>query len=80
MSAFPAFPKYNRANSPADPGMDLRDYFAAAAMQGMIASVCDAHARSEAMKEADELRVTLHEYFATSAYRTADAMLKAREK
>ena len=46
------------------PGMTLRDYFAAAAMQGMLASPDgDRHI----------------ERYAASAYQIADAMLAARE-
>ena len=45
-------------------GMTLRDYFAAKAMQGLLAS---------------EVQATSDE-FATNAYAVADAMLKAREE
>jgi hypothetical protein len=44
--------------------MDLRDYFAAKAMQGLLAS--DVYASKDK--------------FAENAYAMADAMLKAREK
>jgi hypothetical protein len=44
-------------------GMTLRDYFAAKAMQGLLAS---------------EVNAPRHE-FAAEAYAMADAMLKARE-
>lgn len=44
-------------------GMTLRDYFAAKAMQGLLASVVNAPI----------------EHFATRAYMVADAMLKERE-
>ena len=47
-------------------GMDLRDYFAARAMQGMLSSY----------EKGDSLKVQL---FADSAYVMADAMMKARE-
>ena len=47
------------------PGMSLRDYFAAAAMQGMLASPDgDGHI----------------ERYAVGAYQIADAMLAARER
>ena len=46
-------------------GMNLRDYFAAAALQGLLASPAEA-----------EFGVS---HFATAAYEAADAMLKARE-
>ncbi len=45
-------------------GMDLRDYFAAKAMQGLLAS--DVHAPVDS--------------FAEKAYETADAMMKARKQ
>jgi len=45
-------------------GMDLRDYFAAAALQGLVA---------------DHTRDNYPEELAAYAYRLADAMLKARE-
>ena len=44
-------------------GMTLRDYMAAKAMQGMMAEVHDPNC----------------EYIAQTAYKMADAMLKARE-
>ena len=57
--------------------MTLRDYFAAKALQGMLAE-------SSPPDEADELmlQVDYEGYcmdFAVSAYAFADAMLKARE-
>ena len=60
-----AFPVTDRNAGPASGGMTLRDYFAAAAMQGMI-STCK--------KEASASLV------ANGAYRFADAMLAARER
>jgi len=47
------------------PGMTLRDYFAAAALQGMIASCTQQNWQEE--------------YAAKASYQLADAMLKARE-
>jgi hypothetical protein len=46
-------------------GMTIRDYFAAAALQGMLTDSCIQGSDSQ---------------FAESAYSYADAMLKAREK
>ncbi|HHT3488394.1 TPA: hypothetical protein ACTYMW_005350 [Enterobacter hormaechei] len=46
------------------PGMTLRDYFAAKAMQGIISSECNYGAFSD---------------LASDAYSIADAMLRARE-
>ena len=50
--------------TPYNPGMTLRDYMAAKAMQGLISI------NSE----------TPHDYVAIDAYSYADAMLKAREE
>ena len=50
-----------------DEGMTLRDYFAAKAMQGMLAS-------ADSWINKDEV-----EDFATICYALADGMLKARE-
>lgn len=47
-----------------DDGMTLRDYFAAKAMQGLLAN--------------SEVQAT-HAEFAAESYKMADAMLKARE-
>lgn len=54
------------------PGMNLRDYFAAHAMQGLLASGWCAEAR-ELSPRYGELDV------AADAYRMAAAMLKARD-
>lgn len=54
------------------PGMLLRDYFAAKAMQGLLASGWCATER-ELMPGAGERTV------ASDAYQMADAMLKARD-
>ena len=61
-----AFPDPNVSNQQ---GMDLRDYFAAKAMQGMIASKGVIH-----NKHADEDDAN----GAKRAYKIADAMMKAR--
>lgn len=69
----PAFP-----NVPSDPqyeewdrDMDLRDYFAAKAMQGLIPIYWDS---VDEYSDASELVKSL----STAAYEHADAMLKAR--
>lgn len=64
----PAFPVPNDANVNGQEGMQLRDYFAAKAMQAMIANDWPMHDGSSMG------------YLTESAYRTADAMLEAREK
>ena len=48
-------------------GMTLRDYFAAAALQGLLASI-----QPNQLWSSNDVAVT--------CYRTADAMLKAREE
>ena len=63
----PAFPQKTDSTLSYS-GMILRDYFAAKAMQGMLAcSNLDAKLKADAG------------LIATSAYQFADAMLKARE-
>jgi hypothetical protein len=54
------------------PGMTLRDYFAAKAMQGLMG-------RSWANTATGKFPENLHDIWATAAYQMADAMLKARE-
>jgi hypothetical protein len=64
-----AFPEYER-QQPGErlyPGMTLRDYFAAVALQGIISGL------------ATELLADSHDQVAGDAYRFADAMLRARE-
>ena len=50
-------------------GMDLRDYFAGMAMQGLLSSPSSAD---------DDL--FLYEHYANGSYKMADAMMKARSK
>jgi hypothetical protein len=67
----PAFPNTVKISDEAYAdlrGMSLRDYFAAKAMQGVIAG-------HRAPTNAGELR-----FFAENCYAIADAMLKARSK
>ena len=61
MSAFPVIDTGN--GSPFEWGMDLRDYFAAKAMQGLLASNRDLSWRE----------------LSALSYDAADAMLKARD-
>ena len=73
MKAFPqkypndADKPHHYENNPLDTGMDLRDYFAAKAMQGYCAD------------GTIDKSVTF-EQIATSSYEMADAMMKAREQ
>ena len=62
-----AFPVTDRNAGPASGGMTLRDYFAAAAMQGLMASGGPVLNYSAAT-------------VAAMAYELADAMLAARER
>jgi hypothetical protein len=63
--AFPVFPETSGGHAAAFQGMTLRDYFAAKAMQSIIMSVDDK----------DDMSAPITE----SAYKWADAMMKARE-
>ena len=64
-SAFPSPPsQHSNGFYSTGEGMTLRDYFAAAAMQGMLSDADRGGSGSE---------------FAKAAYSCADAMLKARE-
>ena len=62
MNAFPS--GHDPKTGTADKGMKMRDYFAAKALQGMLAE--------------PSLKATPEE-FAQKAYMIADAMLKARD-
>ena len=61
----PAFPQYviNNGGAYVDGGMTLRDYFAAKAMQGLLAS---------------EVNAPL-DVFTKQAYKVADKMMEARD-
>lgn len=61
----PAFPTWKRADDMAE-GMTLRDYFAAAVLQGMYAN--------------PEHRYNTHFTDANEAYAMADVMMKARDQ
>lgn len=66
--AFPIHPDMPTPNDHGDPtGMALRDYFAAKAMQGLIAQSCGTAASSSVS------------FGAEYAYQMADAMMKARK-
>lgn len=62
MKAFPASSKYNDNWN----GMDLRDYFAAKAMQGLLTTVKDEEWEIEEVAEI--------------SYRVGDAMMEARKQ
>ena len=63
MKAFPTLA--DNGHSDTQDGMDLRDYFAAKAMQGMMA---------------DHTRDNYPDEIAVQAYKIADAMMSARKK
>jgi hypothetical protein len=65
----PAFPVPNDANVNGQEGMSLRDYFAAAALQGWIASL-----------PADAVMTNREAGVAERCYKLADAMLAERAK
>jgi hypothetical protein len=68
----PAFPVPDDASDM--PGMTLRDYFAAKAMQGLISCPDWREGAGE------DVGMNASDYTASAAYMMADAMLKAREK
>jgi len=68
MKAFP-IKGWNGYEQTIHEGMDLRDYFAAKAMQGMLTNQ---PIRNDVMLHGDSL--------AKACYQVADAMMKAREK
>ena len=61
-------------------GISVRDYFAAAALTGMLCSMASHDCRHAARKKADEAGCLLHEGLAISAYAYADAMLRERDQ
>lgn len=63
-----AFPNNNNLSSLHDDGMDLRDYFAAKAMQGLIEALVN------------DTSVIAYTQITDMSYKVADAMMKAREK
>lgn len=75
VSQEPAFPSTETNEGSFNPGMTLRDYFAAKAMQGYLANSWQA-------KELDEMGKSPIEQMALVAeisYAMADEMLRARE-
>ena len=64
----PAFPCHPGIENPIYDGMTLRDYFAAKAMQGILASNTE-HEHEDAH---------IFDAIAEASYRQADAMLEAR--
>jgi hypothetical protein len=75
---FPAYIYPNGEINHGEGGMDLRDYFAAKAMQGELATLCDPQNQicGLALDTSDEQLARLTKHY----YRIADSMLKAREQ
>ena len=69
MSAFPVIDTGN--GSPFEWGMDLRDYFAAKAMQGQLSILENVMALAREQIKLEDVCI--------AAYEVADAMMKARE-
>jgi hypothetical protein len=67
--AFPTTPENYFDMDPYGIGLSMRDYFAAKAMQGLVAASGDSTGNVDYNDD----------YLAKSAYAMADAMLKARE-
>lgn len=62
-----------RWNDTFDPGMTLRDYFAAKAMQSLL---IDTRSRNE---EAKMMGLSLYKYLSRASYELADNMLESRK-
>lgn len=74
----PAFPIENNdlpGSYEAHPGMTLRDYFAAAALQGILSSETIVSATAKAARQEN---ATLRATFVEVAYAYADAMIRKR--
>ena len=69
MKAFPRADGRYDSSKPDEQGMDLRDYFAAKAMQGILASDPDDQGHEDNL-----------EAVAIVSYKVADAMMKARNE
>jgi len=69
-----AFPKYTENGHVKQDGMTLRDYFATAAMQGMVTKYGKPNDYNWQYGTEDT-----HDLLAKKCYKIADAMLKQRE-
>jgi hypothetical protein len=73
--AFPLYiPQGNYEAPETIPGLSIRDYFAAAALQGILA-----HGLIKVAECAEKRGISCAEYYAICSYEYADAMLAARE-
>jgi hypothetical protein len=73
-----AFPSHGSMGEIADRGMTLRDWFAGQALMGLVCSSEDVACENQ--KNPLPEQISWSEVIAKSAYRVADAMLKAREE
>lgn len=89
MKAFPSlYVHFNKTNEMAEPrlvanshhGMDLRDYFAAAAIQGIMACCGTDIPYEERHTPEDLYMYEPDDEAAAWAYKIADSMMKAREQ
>ena len=64
---------------PAAGGLTMRDYFAAAALQGLISHNDEASSERAIHNTLTQRNISIFELFSESAYKYADAMWKARE-
>ena len=77
----PAFPIVYTTVDDVKPGLSLRDYFAAKAMQGYLAADIDTVAcTSNDAESVERERQQYADGVAKAAYRFADAMLRERAK
>lgn len=77
----PAFPSPETENYDPVPGMSLRDYFAAKAMQGIVgAAVFDQKAEDMMKRAGIDVKRDTEAFVALVAYDIADAMLAERAK
>ena len=72
----PAFPSHGSMGEVVQSGMSLRDYFAAAAMQGMCS---DAQIIQALRQVSKDIQISEAATMGKVAYGYADAMLAARE-
>lgn len=73
-----AFPILDPNGSYYNPGMDLRDYFAAKVMQAMITGIDSDEKFLRYRSIAKEKGLSVSEWISQDAYKQADAMLKYR--
>lgn len=80
MNNSPAFPVTSEQWAQGFSGLSIRDYFAAAALQGQCAVPDDRQCPKERLQEVWKWRAEMYAVDARLAYMWADAMLAQREK